>query len=144
MAFRRVAIEAVDGFDEVLGAGGPLQASEEKDLFWRVLRAGWEGRYVPDAVVDHAAWRGHGESLRNGYRYGVGIGGRVAKVARLEGRSPTGPVVRHSLACLRQIGSTVRARYRFNTVDLMARAVGILVGGARARHYPVVDGRFVG
>jgi glycosyltransferase involved in cell wall biosynthesis len=144
MAFRRSAIESVGGFDEVLGAGGPLYASEEKDLFWRVLRAGWEGRYVPDAVVDHAAWRGHSESLRNGFRYGVGIGALVAKVARLEGRGATGPVLRRASASVRQTGSTIRLRYKFATIDLMVRAVGILVGGVRARRYPVVDGRFVG
>ena len=143
MAFRRTAIEAVSGFDEVLGAGAPLRASEEKDLFWRVLRAGWEGRYVPAAVVDHAAWRGHGESLRNGFRYGVGIGALVAKIARLEGRRTAGPVFRRAVACLPQMAGTIRQRYRFATVDLMMRAVGILVGGLRARRYRLAEGRFV-
>jgi glycosyltransferase involved in cell wall biosynthesis len=143
MAFRRTAIEGVGGFDQVLGAGGPLHASEEKDLFRRVLLAGWEGRYVPDAVVDHAAWRGHGESIRNGYRYGVGMGALVAKIARIDGRRAVWPVLRRALACVRMMGTTIRLRYRFATIELMVRAVGVVVGGLQARRYAVVDGKFV-
>jgi GT2 family glycosyltransferase len=142
VAFRRAAFESVGGFDEVLGAGAPLHGSEEKDLFWRMLRAGWEGRFVPAAVVEHVAWRGQGESLRNGFRYGVGIGARTAKVARLDGVRPGPQVRRKSLASLRQTGRTIRAGHRFGTLNLTLRAVGIVVGGVRARRYPVVDGRF--
>jgi GT2 family glycosyltransferase len=142
VAFRRAAFESVGGFDEVLGAGAPLHGSEEKDLFWRLLRAGWEGRFVPDAVVEHFAWRGQAESLRNGFRYGVGIGARTAKVARLDKVRPAPQVMRKSLASLRQTGRTIRAGHRFGTLNLSLRAVGILVGGVRARRYKVVDGRF--
>lgn len=142
VAFRRTAFDAVHGFDEVLGAGAPLHGSEEKDLFWRLLHAGWEGRFVPEAVVEHFAWRDNRESLRNGYRYGVGIGGRVAKVARIEGVRPGPPVLRKSLQSLRSTGRTIRARHRFGTLNLTLRAVGIVVGGARSRRYPVVDGRY--
>jgi GT2 family glycosyltransferase len=142
VAFRRTAFESVGGFDEVLGAGAPLHGSEEKDVFWRLLHDGWEGRFVPDAVVEHFAWRGQGESLRNGFRYGVGIGARIAKVARIEGDRPAPRVMRKSLATLRQTGRTIRAGHRFGTLNLTLRAVGIVVGGVRARRYPVVDGRF--
>jgi GT2 family glycosyltransferase len=143
VAFRRSAFEAVGGFDVVLGAGAPLHGSEEKDLFWRLLRDGWEGRFEPAAVVEHYAWRGQGESLRNGYRYGVGIGARTAKVARIDGDRPGRRVVRKSMSTLRQTGRTIRAGHRFGTLNLTLRAVGILVGGMRARRYAVVAGRFV-
>ncbi|MFL6238326.1 MAG: glycosyltransferase [Actinomycetes bacterium] len=142
MGCRRSALEGVGGFDEVLGAGGPLHASEDKDVFWRLLRAGWVGSYVPSAVVEHAAWRDHRESLRNGYRYGVGIGARVAKVTRVEGEPSTAAVLRRSLATLRLVGGEIRAGHHFGSVNLTLRAAGIIAGGLRARRYPVVDGRF--
>jgi glycosyltransferase involved in cell wall biosynthesis len=142
MAVRRSAFEAVRGFDEVLGAGAPLHGSEEKDLFWRMLHAGWEGQFVPAAEVEHVAWRDGRESLRNGYRYGVGIGARTAKVARIEGARSAPLVVGKSWESLRQTGRTIRAGRRFGTLNLTVRAVGIVVGGARARRYPIVEGRF--
>ena len=41
MAFRRSALDEVGGFDEDLGAGGPLRSAEDVDIFWRLGRAGW-------------------------------------------------------------------------------------------------------
>jgi GT2 family glycosyltransferase len=142
VAFRRTAFDAVGGFDEVLGAGAPLHGSEEKDLFWRLLHAGWQGRFVPAAIVEHYAWRGRGESLRNGFRYGVGMGALTAKVARLEGERVVPPVMRKALATLRAAGRAVRSGRRFGTLNLTLRALGILVGGLRARRYGIVAGRF--
>ena len=46
---RREAWDAVGGFDE-----GQWMYAEDLDLGWRVARAGWRTRYVPDAVVHHA------------------------------------------------------------------------------------------
>jgi cellulose synthase/poly-beta-1,6-N-acetylglucosamine synthase-like glycosyltransferase len=143
MAFRRRALESIGGFDEVLGAGAPLRGSEDKDVFWRLLRAGWHGRFVPESVVEHAAWRGHRESLKTGFGYGIGIGARTAKVARLAGERSGRPVARQSVASLRQVGRTVRAGHRFGAANLTLRAAGILVGGVRARRYDLTDGRFV-
>ncbi|MDX6286220.1 MAG: hypothetical protein QOG53_1705 [Frankiales bacterium] len=143
MAIRRSALESIAGFDEVLGAGAPLRAGEDKDMFWRLLRAGWQGRFVPESAVEHAAWRGHRESFGTGYGYGVGIGARAAKVARLDGVRPSRPVVRASLASLRQVGRALRSGHRFGSANLTVRAVGIVVGGLRARRYDLADGRFV-
>lgn len=84
MAARTRALAAVGGFDVALGAGAPLHAAEEKDLFWRLLRAGWSGRYCPDMVVAHGHPAGRRERLRTEYRYGVGGGAFSAKVAVVE------------------------------------------------------------
>ena len=46
---RRVAFESVGGFDE-----GYFMYVEDLDLCWRLHRAGWLVRYVPDAVVVHS------------------------------------------------------------------------------------------
>jgi cellulose synthase/poly-beta-1,6-N-acetylglucosamine synthase-like glycosyltransferase len=70
--FRREALLAVGGFDERLGPGTPGRAAEDRDAFRRVLAAGWQGRYVPDALVLHRQWRPRGASVRRSFDYGVG------------------------------------------------------------------------
>jgi len=45
---RRAAWQEVGGFDP-----GQFMYAEDLDLGWRLARAGWSTRYVPEAVVDH-------------------------------------------------------------------------------------------
>ena len=52
MAFRREAFDEVGLFDERLGAGA-TGCSEDSELWYRLLAAGWECRYEPDSVVLH-------------------------------------------------------------------------------------------
>jgi GT2 family glycosyltransferase len=52
MAFRRDVFAAVGGFDERLGAGAS-GCSEDSELWYRLLAAGWQCRYEPSAVVFH-------------------------------------------------------------------------------------------
>jgi GT2 family glycosyltransferase len=52
MAVRRKAIEQVGGFDLRLGAGA-AGCSEDSELWYRVLAAGWCCLYQPTAVVYH-------------------------------------------------------------------------------------------
>jgi glycosyltransferase involved in cell wall biosynthesis len=82
MAFRREALDAVGGFDERIGAGTRLRSAEDHDAFWRVLRAGWTGAYVPDAVVSHHDWRDRWQIARLGWGTGLGTGAFVAKAIR--------------------------------------------------------------
>jgi N-acetylglucosaminyl-diphospho-decaprenol L-rhamnosyltransferase len=49
LVLRRVAFDSVDGFDE-----GYFMYVEDLDLCWRLHRAGWSVRYVPDAAVVHS------------------------------------------------------------------------------------------
>jgi glycosyltransferase involved in cell wall biosynthesis len=143
MAVRREAFDAVGGFDELLGAGAPLRGAEDKDLFWRVLRAGWDGVFVPEAVVDHVSWRDTSGLLRAEYGYGVGSGARTVKVARLAGERALPHVLRASRAALGQIRSPWRSGQRFAAVVLTAHALGIVSGGVRAARRRLADGRFV-
>jgi GT2 family glycosyltransferase len=60
MAFRREVFAAVGTFDERLGAGAS-GCSEDSELWYRLLAAGWECRYEPSAVVFHrhrSSWDG--------------------------------------------------------------------------------------
>jgi hypothetical protein len=52
MAFRRQALNDIDGFDDNLGAGTPF-AFEDADAELRALAAGWEGKYDPRPMVYH-------------------------------------------------------------------------------------------
>ncbi len=142
LAVRRDVLAALGGFDEVLGAGAPLRASEDKDLQWRILDAGWEGRYVPTAHVVHASGRSRRAALRVWAAYGMGEGALAAKLQRLDGgRAPT---PRSLLAdALARTGRDLRAGYRFGVLAGLCRAGGVVAGARAARRYRVVDGRFV-
>jgi glycosyltransferase involved in cell wall biosynthesis len=82
MAFRRVTLEEIGGFDEELGSGMPLRSAEDHDAFWRALRAGWAGVYDPTIIVTHRLWRSRMRSIARQYGYGVGAGALAVKVIR--------------------------------------------------------------
>ncbi len=54
VSFRVGAARAVGGFSTLLGVQGRVPLlHEEHDLCHRLVAAGWDVRYAPDAVVDH-------------------------------------------------------------------------------------------
>lgn len=79
MAARRQVFEEVGGFDARLGAGSRFPAADDNDLGFRLLKAGFEIVYAPQAVVYHRAWRPGSEYLVMRWRYGRGKGGFYAK-----------------------------------------------------------------
>jgi GT2 family glycosyltransferase len=84
MAVRRSALVQVGGFDEELGGGARYPAAEELDLFDRLFASGWTGWYEPSAVAWHDQWRSKGQRLQLAWRYGVGMGARLAKLQRTD------------------------------------------------------------
>jgi GT2 family glycosyltransferase len=68
MAFRREAFDRVGLFDERLGAGA-AGCSEDSELWYRLLAAGWECRYEPDSVVLHHHRAGMDELRRQAHDY---------------------------------------------------------------------------
>ena len=81
--WRRSLFDLVGGFDEVLGAGGPLPASEDLDFTYRALRSGHRVLLTPDVLVYHHGLRSHEVwpvTMRN---YGIGQGGFYWKHVRL-------------------------------------------------------------
>lgn len=141
MAFRRTALEAIGGFDDLLGVGGLLGAGEDKDAFWRVVRAGWTTRYAADVAVSHVDWRDDAAARRVMFRYGVGAGAVAVKRRRLAGEH--GLVLdelwRHGL-----VPAARRARHgRFAASSgALTRMAGVLSGARQARGLEIVDGRF--
>jgi glycosyltransferase involved in cell wall biosynthesis len=64
-AFRRETVRRLGLFDTSLGRRGRINAGgEDVDLFVRLLRAGCDVRWVPDAIIFH---RIEAEKLRRGY-----------------------------------------------------------------------------
>lgn len=133
MAVRTAAAAAVGGFDERLGAGAPLRAGEDVDLWWRLLQAGWEGSYAPDAEVTHVQWRSDGQALRLSYGYGLGAGALAAKAIRA--RQPGGwGLLRQRLWAdgLRRAAADLAAGYQTGAVACVLQAAGSAVGATRA------------
>jgi glycosyltransferase involved in cell wall biosynthesis len=83
MAFRRGALEGVGSFDEVLGAGCPLYSCEDKDLTYRMLRAGFAVLCVPEAYVIHRGFRNWREGQVLMRQSGMGVGAAFMKHLRL-------------------------------------------------------------
>jgi glycosyltransferase involved in cell wall biosynthesis len=140
LAVRRSALEAVGGFDEVLGPGTPLRAAEDRDLQLRLLETGGTGVYVPEALVEHDPWRPRSALVRLHRDYGVG-NGAVAVKLELRGlpvrtRFANGLARTHLRAALR----AARHRYKAGVVYGLARAVGVVQGRRAARGLSLRDG----
>jgi GT2 family glycosyltransferase len=82
MGLRRLCFEELRGFDELLGAGGPLRSWGDRDLGYRILRRGGRIVYTPEALVYHRHWRDW-DAVRRTYRnYAIGTGAAVGKYLR--------------------------------------------------------------
>jgi glycosyltransferase involved in cell wall biosynthesis len=86
MAFRRRALEVVEGFDVDLGAGTAFPA-EDIDAVWRVSFAGWAGVYEPNALVLHHHQRKAKDAASLVRLYDQGRGAYNTKVLLTKGRS---------------------------------------------------------
>lgn len=144
MAFRRSALQAIGGFDEVLGAGGPLRAGEDKDIVRRLLCDGLVGAYVPDAVVEHVLWRSRRQAVRLSYGYGLGWGALSAKAMR-DDRESGHALLRTGIGPLglRQFWRDLRAGYATGTASSLAWTAGVAAGVCRGWSLPLHNGRFV-
>jgi GT2 family glycosyltransferase len=82
MGVRRDVLQRLGGFDEALGAGGPLRSWEDREFGYRVLAAGGRIVYTPTALVYHRQWRSW-QSVRLASRdYAIGAGAAAAKCLR--------------------------------------------------------------
>ena len=140
---RRVALDAIGGFDESLGAGGRFRAGEDYDFFHRALCAGWTGRFEPSSVVGHRQWRSRRDAVRLQWGYGLGAGAFAVKAVKL---SPAeglpvlvGQLWSHGVVPL---GRDVRQRYKTGMAMGALRLAGTVTGCVCAAPLPVRDGRF--
>jgi ABC-type polysaccharide/polyol phosphate export permease/GT2 family glycosyltransferase len=53
MAFRANVLKEINGFDEALDTGPPLPGGGDLDIFYRIMRSGYNLIYEPRAIVHH-------------------------------------------------------------------------------------------
>jgi GT2 family glycosyltransferase len=82
MAIRRTAMEAVGGFDEIMGGGAPLRSSQDFDFALRMYRAGYAVLLDPDVRVDHYGARTADQWPGTMVAYGIGDGAFFGKHMR--------------------------------------------------------------
>jgi GT2 family glycosyltransferase len=105
IALFRSAFQEVGYFDVQLGPGTSYHSAEDNDLGFRLLEAGYQIRYVPEAIVYHRAWRAARDFLPLRWKYGYGQGAFYAKYFSLKDRFMLGrmweDVARHAGRVLR-------------------------------------------
>lgn len=97
VALRRSAFQVVGLYDEQLGAGARFPSSEDNDLGYRLLEAGYTISYHPAAIVYHRPWRSSRHYLPLRWAYGRGQGAFYAKHASLSDRHMLHRFRRHVL-----------------------------------------------
>jgi GT2 family glycosyltransferase len=116
-AVRGSLLKSLGGFDEGLGTGSPAGGGEDIDVFVRVLLAGYELRYQPEAL----AWHRHRNDLASLEEqlkaYGRGLGAWLTKLAIH--RTTSRQVFTRALGGLRHIRS-------INDIDLMSDEARVL------------------
>jgi GT2 family glycosyltransferase len=130
MGLRREIIEVVGPFDERLGGGTHFQTAEDNDLAFRILEAGFQIRYSPEAVVYHRAWRSRSDYHALSWSYGYGQGAYYAKHFSLRDRYMLGRFC-HDLThrFLRMARFARRQPHR--AVGQLVYMAGMVIGAAR-------------
>jgi len=137
LAVRRSALDAVGGFDETLGPGSWAASAEDLDLFDRLFREGHVGRFEPSAVAEHDQWRTRPQLVRLDWRYGKGMGVRLARLARWD-RPRARRLLREAVIeqGVRPVLDDIRRGYEFGAITVatrtLATVLGVAVGTVRA------------
>jgi glycosyltransferase involved in cell wall biosynthesis len=128
MAIHRDVFVAMGGFDVRLGPGSQCPAAEDNDLGFRLLESGHRILYVPDAMLQHRAWRPASEYVSLKHAYGRGKGGFYVKHASIRDLH----MIRRLLRDLcRRVRRALRRPWRPRFVaGELAYAAGVLRGAA--------------
>ncbi len=81
-AARRTIFDAIGGFDEILGGGGPLKSAQDFDYTYRVFRHGSTILLDPEVVVYHYGFRTLRDWPAVERSYAIGVGGFYFKHVR--------------------------------------------------------------
>jgi GT2 family glycosyltransferase len=79
--FRRADLEALGGYDNLLGAGTPASGGEDTDMYFRIVASGRALSYEPAAIVWHRHPGSLSEVREHVFTYGVGLGATLTKQA---------------------------------------------------------------
>jgi GT2 family glycosyltransferase len=129
LVVRKRALERVGGFDETLGPGSWAASAEDLDLFDRLFREGFAGLFEPAAVAEHDQWRTRPQLVRLDWRYGKGMGVRLARLARWD-RPRARRLLREAVIDqgVRPVLDDLRNGYEFGAVTVATRTLATVFG----------------
>ncbi|MBV9487462.1 MAG: glycosyltransferase [Frankiaceae bacterium] len=136
LAVRRRALSDVGGFDERLGPGTWAASAEDLDLFDRLFRLNYLGMFEPRATAEHEQWRSRPQLLSLDWRYGKGMGVRLARL-RTWDRPRARRIAKEALVTqgVRSVVQDLRQGYEFGALTVatrtLATVIGMVVGAAR-------------
>jgi GT2 family glycosyltransferase len=119
MVFRREALARAGGFDTRYGAGTPVGAAEETDLFLRLLAERGRLLYTPHMAVYHPV-RGARDELTSRRVYAFGMGAALQRSPVLAGK------YLHTIA--QELSRSVRRRDAWRRRKTLATLRGFLAG----------------
>ena len=129
MGARRSLLAEVGGFDERFGPGTWVSAAEDVELFDRFLLAGHDGFYDPTVRVYHDQWRTRRQAVSLHWRYGKGMGARLARLRRLDAaRARRSAYEFLGPDGVFAAGRCLRVRYEMGAVFAMLRVTGAVAG----------------
>ncbi len=132
---RKSAWVRVGGFDNVLGAGGPLLSGEDFDFSYRVYRTGGAILLEPDLVVVHRGFRPIADWPKTVRDYGLGVGSFYFKHVRLGDLRAAGMLAR---TLLREAAGTTRKLIRAKPArNQWSYTVNLVRGMARSLEYDI-------
>jgi glycosyltransferase involved in cell wall biosynthesis len=129
LAVRRSALADVGGFDERLGPGTWAASAEDLDLFDRLFRAGHVGIFEPRALAEHDQWRSRRQLIALDWRYGKGMGVRLARLRTWDGPRAR-RLLREALVTqgVRSVVQDLRGGYEFGALTVTTRTLATVVG----------------
>jgi glycosyltransferase involved in cell wall biosynthesis len=136
LAVRKRALADVGGFDERLGPGTWAASAEDLDLFDRLFRLNYVGMFEPLAAAEHEQWRSRPQLLSLDWRYGKGMGVRLARL-RTWDRARARRIAKEALVTqgVRSVVQDLRQGYEFGALTVatrtLATVIGMVVGAAR-------------
>lgn len=134
MVIRRSGFDRLGGFDEALGAGGPLSSAEDFDLQFRAHRLECATLLEPSLSVTHYGFRTWEEWRGLFWRDGIGVGAFFMKHVRCHDRLAAKDMLRFTaLEAARSVKSLIVRRDSRRLV-LVA---GIFAGAFRSLRFPV-------
>jgi glycosyltransferase involved in cell wall biosynthesis len=129
LGVRRSALDRAGGFDETLGPGTWASSAEDLDLFDRLFQAGTFGLFEPAVCAEHDQWRSRRQLIALDWRYGKGMGVRLARLARWDRprarRLLWEAVITQGLTC---VARDLRHGYEFGAVTVSTRILATVVG----------------
>lgn len=132
---KRSAWERVGGFDNLLGAGGPLLSGEDFDFSYRIFRTGGTILLEPDLLVYHRGFRPLSEWPSTVRDYGMGVGSFYFKHVRLGDRHAAGMLLR---TLVRETAGATRKLVRAKPArNQWSYSVSLVRGMARSLRFDV-------